>query len=87
MISLTAHDIAADPDLYEEVIRFGPNGKAWECMGYSNTYRRVKFGRIVRDTKAPAGSWGLRTITRYVDPETPVEIVPDEDRTNVVEEV
>lgn len=68
--TFTAHEIAADPALYNRVIRIGRT--EWECLGYSRTGRRVKFGRLeVGETAAD----GLRQIVRYVDPDQPVKVI------------
>jgi hypothetical protein len=68
----TAHAVAGDPDLYNRVILIGRSH--WECLGYSRTGRRVKFARLV---DAPGyGTWGLRQIVKYVDPDQVIEVYP-----------
>ena len=42
---MTAHDIAASPENYNKVCVI--QGHEWECMGYSNSGRTIRFSRVV----------------------------------------
>jgi hypothetical protein len=65
--TVTAHDIAGDPDLYNRAVKIGRN--KWECLGYARTGRTVKFARLVDGNNGK-----LRQITTYVKPDTTIEI-------------
>jgi len=65
MKKITAHDIAAEPELFNEPVIIGRS--VWECMGYSGTGNTVKFARLVTNG-------GLRQISKYVDPSITVRL-------------
>ena len=46
---LTAHDIAASPDLFFEIVTFGDSKVEWECMGYTKDGegKTIRFARLV----------------------------------------
>ncbi len=58
----TAAEVASDPDLLNCPIHIG--AQTWDCMGYSRTGEKVKIGRL------DGSSGTIRTVIRYLDPET-----------------
>lgn len=71
----TAHDIAADPDLYARPVTLPGSRLMWECMGYSRTGRTVRFARLLPGSHA--NIYRLKQINRYVRPDTIVKIAKD----------
>jgi len=71
---LTAHDIAANPNLFFEIVTFGNSNIEWECMGYTKEGegKTIKFARLL---VLPEGK--LRQINKYVNPKQRVYIVRD----------
>jgi hypothetical protein len=62
----TAHEIAAEPDLYNRVWKIG--NQTFECYGYSRTGYTVIFADV-----EPTDDHKLRLIRRYVDPDKVLE--------------
>lgn len=68
---MIAHDIASNPELYHIIVKFSPQGKYFECLGY--TGKMIKFARLeVQDSILINSQWNIKQITRYVYPETTV---------------
>lgn len=59
---VTAAFVAGDPELYNLAWRIGRGEQVWECLGYSRSGERVRFGRLVVDAD------GIRQVTCYVQP-------------------
>ena len=68
--TVTAHDIASGPELYNRRVRIGRND--WECLGYARTGRTIKFARLV-----DSGNGKLRQITTYVKPDRAIGLLPE----------
>jgi len=63
MNSYTAKEIAGNPDLYNKTYAFSIFGSQdWECMGYSRSGLKIKFGKLLLVDRAT-----LRPVVRYVD--------------------
>ena len=65
---LTAHDIAASPELFNIPVRLTKTGKeSYECMGYSRPGGSIRFARLEQLPEMK-----LHQINIYVYPDTPV---------------
>lgn len=69
---LIAHDIAADPNLFNSIVRFGNSKIEWECLGYTNNGdgKLIRFGRLVN-----MPNMKLKQINTYKSPNAKVTIV------------
>jgi hypothetical protein len=61
---------------FDGACRTLPNGRAvWEAVDYDDSRtparRKVKLSRLVVD------EYGLRQVTRYVDPDQPMEVLAE----------
>lgn len=65
----TAHEIAADPELYNTPVYLGPSSRvAYECMGYSRSGNKVQFARLLTHR----ASRSITVSRRYLDPDQTV---------------
>jgi hypothetical protein len=69
-----ASDIAGNPDLFNKVVKLPHSRCAWECIGYSRTGETVKFARLVDGGQLRDGTPWPRQISRYIDPDTLIEV-------------
>lgn len=69
MDTYTAHDIAAEPDLYSKSVTFGNSKFEWECMGYSDIGETIRFARL-----ATIERMQVRQVNKYVSPSVIVNI-------------
>lgn len=72
MIAATAHQIAADPELFYRVVLIGKH--EWECMGYSRTGRTVRFARLVELPDSTGNAWKIKQVNIYVNPDKEVKL-------------
>lgn len=68
MNTLTANDIASNPELYFQPVKVGRSEVEWECTGYSRTGETIRFSRLL-DT-----GQGVCQINLYLEPSRPVRL-------------
>lgn len=70
MMMLIAHDIAANPDLYNLPVLI--NNKAYECMGYTLSGKSIKFSRLIA-----LPGLKVKQVNKYLKPDTPIILYKD----------
>lgn len=66
-----------------DFIGFDGTGGHVRIVGGRTLYEAVDYndsrgGKLVRLARLEVEAWGLHQVNRYVDPDTPLEFVPDE---------